>query len=151
MRLIHHPLRPARWQALSIYLCTGLLTVTGLAWLLLFFFFTDTFDAPDFMVATVQTKLWMMRLHGLGALWACVLVGSLIPLHMTQAWQRTMNVRSGVASVLIFSVLGLTGYALWYAPVGTLRQYSAWLHWALGLLVPMGLWLHVKLGRHTAP
>jgi hypothetical protein len=149
MRLMNHSLRPARWQVLSIYFCTGLLTVTGLAWLGLFFFFTDTFDAPDLMLASMQTKLWMIRLHALGALWACVLVGSLIPLHISKAWHRGLNVRSGMASLVVFGALGLTGYALWYAPVGALRQWSAWVHWVLGLVVPMGLWLHVKLGRRN--
>ena len=150
-RLVRKPFSLPRWQRLSIYASTALLTATGLAWLAFHFLAPD---AQDTLTSTQlfpwqSSKQWSMRLHAAAAIASWVAIGSLIPIHMAGAWRRRVNRASAVAMLCVFVLLTLTGYALWYASEGGMRQGSAWLHWVLGCGVPVGLWLHIWLGRST--
>ena len=148
-RWISAPTRLPTWQRWSIYGSTALLTATGLAWLALYAMAPDLQDVlPGVSVFPWQaSKQWSMRLHAIGALISCVAVGSLLPLHVSGAWRRGFNRNSGAGGLFTFALLTLTGYALWYAPEGSIRQWSAWMHWGFGCVVPFGLWLHIQLGR----
>lgn len=137
------------WQRRCVYASTALLTATGLAWLALYVLAPDLQEGLSglSMFPWQAGKQWSMRLHAIGALASCVAVGSLLPLHVSGAWQRRVNRISGGTALGIFALLTLTGYALWYAPEGAVRQAAAWLHWGFGCAAPFGLWLHIRLGR----
>ena len=63
--------------------------------------------------------------------------------------ERHKNRASGSLNLLVFGVLTLTGYALWYASEGGLKQWSVWLHWGLGGVLPLVLIAHIILGRRA--
>lgn len=158
-----------RWQRLGVYGAAGVMTATGVLWLLLRFLLPDGDDqfvdaanlrgnsilgalinAPFWTLSLVTTcKAWLIRLHAAAALWFCVIVGSLLPLHISGAWRRGQNRLSGSANIAIFLVLLATGYALWYAPDGFFRLSSEWLHWAIGAVLPISIWLHVRWGKKS--
>lgn len=155
-----------RWQRVGVYGAAGLLTATGAFWLLLRFLLPDGDDrfidtanlqgnavfanAPFWSLSLITAcKAWLVRFHAAAALWFCVIVGSLLPLHISGAWHRAQNRWSGSVNVATFLVLLVTGYALWYAPEGIFRLSSEWLHWAIGAALPISIWLHVRLGKKS--
>ena len=144
---VRGPVRLPRWQRLSVYASVGLLSATGLLWLAVHFFVPETLELSSGSWSWPQANHGLMQLHAAAALWLCIMVGSLLPLHVSGAWHRRLNRNSGSANLTGFALLTLTGYALWYAPEGGLREWSTWLHWAFGMTAPVGLWLHIALGR----
>ena len=140
----HGPIRLLAWQLHAVYWSVGLLLVTGLAWLGVHWFAPASIDG---LPAPSPTKLWAMRLHAACALASLLAIGSLLPVHIRTAWHRRKNRWSGSVNLLVFSVLLLTGYALWYASEGAFKDWAVWLHWGLGLALPVVLVAHVVLGH----
>ena len=146
----HGPVRLPRWQLQTVYWSFGLLSASGLFWLAVHGF--ASFATPpisDGLPLPSPAKAWAMRLHAASALAALVAVGSVLPLHVRSAWHRHKSCVSGSVNLSVFGALSLTGYALWYASEGGLREWSAWLHWGLGLALPLALVVHIILGRQA--
>lgn len=165
--------RLPQWQRRSVYASTALLSATGFLWLLLYFFYPvgegqfleasqpqkDTTLAMASMwsvwsvwsVTLAATfKAWLIRLHAAAALWFCMVVGSLLPLHILSALSRRQNRVSGLSNVAAFSMLLVSGYALWYAPEGGFRLSAQCLHWGVGAALPLCIWLHVRGGHNSS-
>ena len=146
----HGPVRLPRWQLQTVYWSFGLLSASGLLWLGLHGFATfATPSTADGLPLPSPVKAWAMRLHAASALAALVSVGSVLPLHVRSAWHRHKSRASGSVNLLVFGALTVTGYALWYASEGGLKEWSAWLHWGLGLALPLALVVHIFLGRQA--
>lgn len=137
------------WQRRSVYTSVGVLSATGMGWLAVHFFGPATQELATGGWSWPQVNHGLMQIHAVAALWLCILVGSLLPVHVNGAWQRRLHRGSGGANLVAFSLLTLTGYALWYAPEGGLRDWSSWMHWGFGVAAPLGLWLHIALGRRA--
>lgn len=140
--------RLARWQLLGVYGSFGLLTASGLLWLGLHGA-SWLAAAQDGEGLPSPAKAWALRIHAASALAALVALGSLLPLHVRSAWHQRKNRFSGALNLAMVASLTLSGYALWYASEGGLKQWSAWLHWGVGLLMPVVLIAHVLLGRQS--
>ena len=141
-------MRLGRWQLLGVYVSFGMLAASGLVWLglhgaalLAAASSGDALPSP--------AKAWALRVHTGAALAALVALGSLLPLHVRSAWHQHKNRLSGTFNLIVMAVLTLTGYALWYASEGSFKQWSAWLHWGIGLAMPAVLAAHVVFGRRV--
>ena len=146
----HGPVRLQRWQLQAVYWSFGLLSASGLLWLLLHgLALLATPLNPDSLPLPSPAKAWALRLHAASAMAALIALGSVLPLHVRTAWHRHKNRTSGSLNLLVFGVLTLTGYALWYASEGGLKQWSSWLHWGLGAVLPCALIAHIILGRRA--
>lgn len=143
----HHaaPAGPAialpAWQQRGVYGSLGLLTITGIVWLLVHWWL------PEFEPGAAPYKLWAMRLHAAAALVSLVMAGSVLTHHVRLAWRLKKNRISGSLITGTLAVLAATGYALGYAPEGLVRQWSSWGHWGVGVAVPLVLTAHVLLGH----
>ena len=91
---------------------------------------------------------WLTKLHGAGAFLAMLGLGSLLAQHVRFGWNARRNRISGSLLGGFAAVIVLTGYALYYAGED-LREWSKWIHLALGTLAFVVLPLHIWLGRRT--
>ncbi len=125
-----------RWQRNAIYACTGALTLTGIAWLLL----------PD--AETSEAARWMLRLHGVAAYALLVAAGSVLPVHLKLGWIRRRNRWSGSLLVALLAALAATGLWLYY---GSLASHGATsiAHWIGGLALPVWVVLHRAWGLRS--
>lgn len=141
--LKHGAVQLPGWQRRAVYAATGVLTLSGLAWLLVALF------APPDWPAAGPAKLWSMRAHGAAVLATLVMLGSLMPVHIRNGWLIRRNRSSGAVLTLAATALAITGYLLGYAPEALARPWAGWLHWAVGAAAPLLLMGHVWLGHRA--
>ena len=146
----HHP-QPIRMGARhkrTLYWIVLSLWGSGLLWLLFHYFLRVPGDFGD---TAHPLEAWWLRLHGLMGFAVLVAIGSVLPIHVSRAWQLNKNRRSGLAMKAYFLWLALTGYALYYF---LSEANEAWLplaHWIAGLAMPLAGLAHIRLGRRRAP
>jgi glucose uptake protein GlcU len=92
-----------------------------------------------------------MKIHGAAAMAVLVLIGMLLSGHVRFAWRARRNRANGSVFLSAFAVLTITGYGLYYAGGEMLREWTSWIHLALGLALPILLLIHIFLGRRTRP
>lgn len=130
--------RPGRRQRRAVYLSTLLLLGSGVAWLLAHYLLPLPEDA-----ARHPLEPWAMRTHGAAAMFGLAVLGSIWTTHVQPAWQRGTHRLSGSGLFLTWSVLTLSGYGLYYLADESQRAASSWIHIACGLLLPIGLLVHI--------
>ena len=142
------------WQRKLIYWTVSLLVLSGLIWLAAHWAMpseqllaNDTAEINAKLAVSMQFKYWSIRVHSFVAMIVLIVIGSLIPAHMLARYKRTQNVWSGAVNIAAFIVLTLTGYMLWYVSEGGTKQWATWLHWAIGVALPIVLAVHIKLGK----
>lgn len=91
-----------------------------------------------------------MRLHGAAMIGFLVVFGALLPGHIVQSWRQRVNRFSGLAVVIVVSLLALSGYGLYYLVDDKQRAVTSTLHWVVGLVAFAALVLHVVLGKRLA-
>lgn len=136
--------RLARWHEWLIYASIALLTVSGLAWLLL-----DRFGQVDgdFGPEPHPALPWLLMVHGLAAYAFLVIAAALFPLHVRFGWIKRRNRWSGATLLTVSFVLAATGLALYYATAEGLRAATSFAHWAVGICMPLALIIHVIRGK----
>ncbi|MHB1214862.1 MAG: hypothetical protein ACYCY9_07720 [Thiobacillus sp.] len=127
-----------------LYAGLVLLWASGALWLLFHYFFQAD---GDFGPQPHRLESWWLRLHGLAAMLALILLGSLLPNHMNLAWARRRNHRSGLPMLAVWGWLAATGYALYYFSSDTNAAWLPLLHWGAGLMLPAMLFIHLKQAR----
>lgn len=143
----HHPrpshagsgirLHPLHYRLLLAALL--LVGITGVVWGILW----DVLERePDTLLR------WLTQLHGAGAFLALLALGSLLTQHIRFGWSARRNRLSGSVLGGVAALIVLTGYGLYYAGED-LREWSKWIHLALGTLSLAALPLHIWLGRRT--
>lgn len=138
------PVRPSHRQRQAIYLVTALLLGSGLVWLLAHYALPLPEDA-----ARHPAEPWAMRLHGAATLLGMAVFGGVWGNHVLGAWERERHRLSGGTMVGLWLGLALSGYGLYYLADEGWRELADWAHIALGLVLPLGLAVHVL--RVTAP
>ena len=119
------------------------LLLSGAVWLV----FHHLLATPDDL-SPHPAEAWSMRAHGALAMAALLVVGGLLTQHSLPAWRRGLNRASGAWMAGTMLLLTITGYLLYYAGTPALREPMSWLHWTVGLAVPLLLGLHMgKAGR----
>ena len=90
-----------------------------------------------------------MKIHGAAAMAILVLIGMLLTAHVRFAWRAQRNRPNGTMFLGAFAVLAVTGYGLYYAGGEKLRAWTSWIHLAVGLVLPLLLLIHIRLGKKT--
>ena len=128
-----------RWQRWSTYSTFALLVCTGVFW------WTLDIDRGENPASAAQ--VWLLRLHGLGAMLVLICFGALLPAHVRIAWALHRNRVLGATLVAVILLLALTGYGLYYSVGDTMRSLSSWIHFCAGVATPVLLTLHIYRGR----
>ena len=131
----------------SLYAGFALLWLSGALWLTFHYFLRVE---GEFGPEAHPLEAWWLRLHGLMAMLALALAGSLAPNHIRLAWNRRRNHRSGLPMLALTVWLAATGYALYYFSSDDNAAWLPPLHWIAGLALPLLLGLHIRLGRRRA-
>ncbi|HEY1770128.1 MAG TPA: hypothetical protein VGG02_07720 [Chthoniobacterales bacterium] len=134
-------LRP--WTRWLLYLASGALFVTGIAWAGLRYLIPETEEW------TGPWKADALKIHGAFAMVLLVLVGMLLSTHVRVAWRARRNRSNGVFFLSSLGLLVVTGYGLYYFGDERLRSWTSWIHLGVGALLPVFFILHVWLGRKT--
>jgi hypothetical protein len=144
MRRIHFSLALPKWHEWLVYLSIGLLTFTGLAWLLL-----DRFGKVDgeFGPEPNPALPWLLSGHGALAYIFLIVAAMLVPVHIRLGWNAVRNRTSGLSLVAVGLFLALTGLLLYYASAEGLRGIASIAHWAVGIALPLILAVHAIRGK----
>ena len=136
--------RLARWHEWLIYASIALLTVSGLAWLLL-----DRFGKIEGEFGPEQHPAlpWLLMIHGIVAYAFLVIAAALFPLHVRFGWIKKRNRWSGAALLAVSFILAASGLALYYASAEGLRASASVVHWVVGIGMPLALVIHVIRGK----
>ncbi len=129
-----------------LYGAYGLLTLSGVLWLVFHFFLRGKGEFGDAPHPWQPTAL---QVHGFAAMATLVMLGTLLPGHVRRGWRANKSLRTGVSLLAFNGILALTGYGLYYAGGEKLREWTSLVHWVLGLAAPVTMALHVWIGHRA--
>lgn len=138
------PMRLGPRHELLVYLVGCLLVLSGAAWLIAHYAFAVKSEFGG--EASPSEPLWL-AFHGAAAMAALVVIGTLLPGHVSRAWKLKKNHRSGIAVLTIAALLAGTGYGLYYLGNENTRPIISLVHWTAGLIATAVLLTHVLLGK----
>jgi hypothetical protein len=125
------------------WLLTALLlvAVSGVSWCVLHYFFAAQ---TSFGSAPNPAEPALLRIHGIAAIAAVFLLGGIATGHVAAAWDRARNRPSGLALSATAITLILSGYALYYITVDSLRAGVGIAHEAIGIAAIVVALVHWK-------
>jgi hypothetical protein len=130
----------------SIYALTGVLVLSGLAWLgVVYLLAAPGEDTP----APHPLAGPLLAAHGMAAyaaLAACALVGHG---HIRTGWRLTLLRSAGLCLCLTLLGLVLTGLGFYYVANEAAIPWLRWTHVAGGIALPCVLALHIVRGRQA--
>src|SRR5262245_61679339 len=109
-----------------LYVTGAVLVLSGGLWLLFHYFVRIPGEFGD--KAHPLEPVWLV-IHGLSAAAFLVGFGSVLPGHVRRAWNGQRNRISGTIFFAFLSVLGASGYALYYTGDETARGMISMVHW----------------------
>ncbi len=143
-RLSHLQIRFSPDHKRALYGVFLMLWASGVLWIGFHYFLRVQ---SEFGVQAHPLENWWLRLHGLMAFAALIVLGSVLPVHARRAWQLKKNRRSGLSMKIVFFWLAATGYALYYFASEANENWLPLLHWIVGLALPLLLIFHIRRGR----
>lgn len=100
---------------------------SGLVWLA-FNFLLEPENSWRFL------NLWSLKIHGFAAFVFLIFFGMILSTHISFNWRVKKNRRpSGIILTGIFCILIFSGYLLYYCGSESIREFSSYSHWILGL------------------
>jgi hypothetical protein len=93
----------------------------------------------------------LLMLHGGAAMVTLMLLGALLPVHVSQAWRAKRNRLTGGATVALNAILIVTAFGLYYLGSELLRPWTSNIHLAAGFSLPIFLFVHSLRGRLAKP
>lgn len=121
-----------------------LLWLSGAAWLVLHYYGQVE---GEFGFETNPLEPWCLRVHGLALIPTLLGFGGLFVVHMPKGWKNRYQRNLGIALSAVFASLIVTGYMLYYVGNENIREWASFLHWALGLGIPVLFVWHYVHGR----
>jgi len=137
----------SRFHRIWIYAVCGTLVASGTGWLIAHYLLVEP---GPFGETQHPSEPWWLRLHGAAMMGFLVVLGTILPGHVRQAWQLRKikaasvkrNVTTGILMLSLVMLLGMTGYALYYCGSEELRPYLSTGHWVTGLAATVGFYQH---------
>lgn len=134
-----------RW----IYAVCGTLVASGVGWLIAHYL---PAEPGPFGEVEHPSEPWWLRLHGAAMMGFLVVLGTILPGHVRQAWSLRKvngaavkrNVTTGILMLSLVGGLGVTGYLLYYSGSEELRPYLSTVHWVTGLTATFGFYQHLR-------
>jgi len=90
-----------------------------------------------------------MKIHGAAAMAFLMVFGTLLFHHVPAGWEQQRQRPSGSFLLSISSILILTGWGLYYVGAEGLRHDISLVHSILGVVLPLLIFLHIRLGRRS--
>ena len=133
-----------------IYTVLVVTWLSGAAWLILHYFLSNR---GEFGVEPNPLEFWMLALHGACAFAFLWLAGWLWTTHIVPWWRGRQRRRaSGVTLIAFGVVLIVSGYLLYYGSGDSLREWTALVHWIVGLAAAIPMLVHaVRSSRYRRP
>jgi hypothetical protein len=122
--------------------------LTGLGWVIEHFFMKPQ-DPLGFANSTSE-PLWL-KIHGAFAFLALWTGGMLWGMHVVKAWHTRLHRWSGSTLFGALLVLIATGYLLYYVADDGARNALSWIHWVLGIGLPIAYLIHRFTKRSLPP
>ena len=118
---------------------------SGVAWLIAHYLLRsqDAFGLPR----NASEPVWL-AIHGAFAYASVWTGGMLWALHVVKAWRARRHRISGATMFGALTVLIVSGYLLYYVADDRARSLISWIHWLVGLLLPVAYLIHrIKKSR----
>ncbi|HVP71334.1 MAG TPA: hypothetical protein VMS45_08405 [Gemmatimonadaceae bacterium] len=135
-----------RWHRTTIYALTGVLFVSGVAWIVACYALAppgDPTPAPHWLAGP------LLSAHGIAAyatIGTYALVGHA---HLRTGWRIPVLRSAGIALAATIVLLALTGIGFYYVASEDAVPLLRWTHAAAGALLPCWLALHIVRGRRV--
>jgi len=143
-QVVRLPVRLSLRHKRRLYVTAVVLLASGLGWLVAHDLLGGRGEFGD---APHPSEPWWLRIHGAAAMGFLIGLGSLLPGHISRAWQMRRNHRSGLSILGMVALLIATGYGLYYVGDEQARPWISCVHWLIGLAAAGMAPLHVVLGR----
>ncbi|HET7364089.1 MAG TPA: hypothetical protein VFJ70_11030 [Burkholderiales bacterium] len=91
----------------------------------------------------------LMKIHGAAAMAGTMLLGALLARHVPCGWRKRASRISGIALLVAFLWLVVSGYALYYSGSDSLRALASQTHFWIGVALAVVFALHQRR-RHEA-
>ena len=129
-----------------IFATSAILLATGVLWLV-----ARTWLKGEGAFGETASPLapFAMEVHGAAAMVFLVLLGTLLPGHVRQAWHARRSRWTGGSMLTLVGLLIATGYGLYYLGGERTRELTSVVHWVAGLFAPALLVWHVRAGRRA--
>jgi hypothetical protein len=134
------------WLRRSLYSSLGFLWLSGIAWLILHWFFGRE---TEFGPAPHPWQPGILLIHGVLAVAATFLFGWIAGSHVGFNWRRGLQRISGVTLIVLLAVLALTGLGNYYLTWDTARAANSLLHEGAGLLALVPALLHWAVAKRA--
>ena len=131
-----------------LWVSLGSLFATGVLGLVLHY---GTHPEDDSGSRIQSAEPWLLRLHGLAAFIALMVLGAVYILHVKPAWNTRRNRVSGLLLTCGLILLILSGYGLYYFAGESLRNWTGYVHSFLGIVLPLLVAGHILRGRSRRP
>jgi hypothetical protein len=141
---LHASLRLSRNHRRSVYAILAATWISGVLWLIFHYFMTRQ---GEFGTEPHAFEAWSLRLHGAAAFAALWLGGLLWIVHVRAGLALPKRRVSGIVLIVLFVVLGASGYLLYYASDDYLRDCTRLLHWIVGVLLIVPFLMHSLRAR----
>jgi hypothetical protein len=132
------------WLRRCLYASLGLLWLSGLAWLILHWFFARE---AEFGVAPHPWQPRILVIHGVLAVVATFLFGWIAGSHVGASWRRGAQRVSGVSLIALLVVLALTGLGSYYLTWDGARTANSLVHEIAGVLAIVPALVHWATAR----
>lgn len=118
------------------YIAFTVAWLSGALWLVFHYFLQRQ---GEFALEPHPLEHWWLRLHGLCSFVLLWLGGLLWAVHVRHTLRRPARRRSGLAIIIAFCTLAVSGYLIYYADDGMVHDAIGMAHWivGLGLIVPI--------------
>jgi hypothetical protein len=144
--MLREGIRLSRRHRRLLYGIGGVLWASGALWLL----FHYVLQTPgEFGDTPHPLEPWSLRVHGLAAMLALLVLGSLVRGHIRMGWNVRRNRLSGAILVGANCVLIATGWGLYYVSSEIARPWISLVHWTLGLALAVAVAAHVFLAARS--
>jgi hypothetical protein len=125
--------------------CVGAgIWLSGVVWLIVHYLVNQQ-DA--FGLQTTPSEIWSLKVHGAFAFLALWTGGLIWGVHVVRAWKGGRHRWSGGLLFTGLAVLIATGYLLYYVGDEHARDIISWIHWILGLMLPVAYLMH-RIAKH---
>ncbi len=139
--------RLGHWHRRAIYSLTGLLVVSGLAWLAVSYLLV----APDEPVPGPHPLAGLLlEIHGITAYTAVAIYGLVGHAHIRTGWRAPPMRTLGLWLCVTIVLLVVTGLGFYYVASENAVPVLRWIHLAVGMLLPCVLAAHIVRGRRLA-
>ena len=126
-----------------IYGSLGLLALSGLCWLVSNYAIEGHEGWGD---VALNTQFWALKFHGAGMMLFLLALGSSFS-HIAAGMQERRNKAMGIALLVIFGLMIMSGWLIYYGPSGDSRDWISIAHWSFGLLACAAFVAHILTGR----